>query len=663
MADKGKWLITKSPLKTFGLNDLGESFKSSEIIPALVRESVQNGLDAKADGSDHVTMRFGYRRIDPNEIPCALTMKRVFTRCRDFPGRSETEQKFFAEGLEILGNTIDKMGLLSISDYGTCGLRGAKTNENGSRFKGLVMTSGAGNDDGSRGGGFGLGKEAMYLASKLRTIFFSTVEDEPDEKGFAAHIGVGCLATFNDPSLGGNHQADRNIFFCADDYDPDVAGSVPAIPGVIKFSDRKAGECGTDVYIPGFGAETDVEKLSAGILGEVLKSFLVSVSEGMLEVVLPNGKAVTKKNLGQMVDWYKRFAPAADRRLVTELYKLTAMPWKHSDAIVVDRGIDDFPTGAFDYKFVANDENINVCLVTREKGMVVHTIKNVCGTTSAVGFVVIRDKGLNPVFKKMENARHDHFQVTTGRFPDKDSREVAKKQLKKLEECATKWAEAEAGVKIVDATQAELPDELDELMDICAGQFAVDAVKAKSCKKPGIGGVRVKPHKHKNTKVTRAAPAHLTEDDGGDSTEPGQEIGNGTNHRKHGNPVSRKKHGDLNSPEANGFVLRPLADPTFYAAGKPESGRYRFSFKVPRAMPKVCACFSSTAENDGREALTVKSVTATCAGAPVAASPDLENTVVSFENVSAGQVIDAEIEFDVSHYCYSEVRYYEKKNV
>lgn len=656
----GKWLITKNPLKTFGLNDLGENFRSSELVPALVRESIQNGLDAKADGADHVTMKFGYRRIDPNEIPGALKMKQVFTWCRDFPGRSRAEKKFFEHGLEIFGNVADKTGMLSISDYGTCGLRGARTNANGSRFKGLVMTSGAGNDDGSRGGGFGLGKEAMYLASGLRTIFFSTVENE---EYYAAHMGVGCLATFNAPNLGGNCQADRNIFYCADDYNPDVTGSVPSIPGVIKFSDRKPDEYGTDVYIPGFEAETDKEKLSAGILGEVLKSFMVAVSEGSLEVVLPNGFTVTKESLGSKVDWYGHFASQADKRLVRELYKLAMKPWKHSDAVVVGLGIDNFPKGAFDYKFIANDENINQCLVTREKGMVVHTVKNVCGTTSAVGFIVVRDAGLNPVFKKMENARHDKFEVSTGRFPDRDTRRIAKERLKKLEECATRWAESEAGVEIVDSTSAVLPDELDELMEVCAGQFTVDTVKAKSSMKAGIGGVRVKRHKHRNTKVTKADPAHVGDDDGETPPEPGLAHGDGKNRRKRGNPGGGKKNVKPDSPEANGFVLRSIEDPTFYAAGRPETGKYRFSFRVPKAKAKVCACFSSTAENDGREALSVKSVTAMCAGDPIAASPDLENTVVSFENVSAGQVIDAEIEFDVTHYCYAEVRYYEKKDV
>lgn len=656
----GKWLITKNPLKTFGLNDLGENFKSSEIVPALVRESIQNGLDAKASGSDHVTIKFGYRRIDPNEIPGAFKMKQVFTLCRNFPGRSKSEQKFFERGLAILGNTSEKTGMLSISDYGTCGLRGAKTNANGSRFKGLVMTSGAGNDDGSRGGGFGLGKEAMYLASGLRTIFFSTIEDE---EGYAAHMGVGCLATFDYPPLGGNPQADRNIFFCADDYNPEVEGSVPSIPGVIKFSDREPGQFGTDVYIPGFEVETDVEKLSANILGEVLKSFMVAVAEGALEVVLPTGRAVTKDNLGQMVDWYVHFASATDRALVFELLKLTKVPWKHSDAIVLGLGVDNFPAGAFDYKFMSSGENINQCFVTREKGMVVHIIKNVCGTTSAVGFVVIRDAGLNPVFKRMENARHDRFEVSNGRFQDREDRKIAKMRLKKLEECATQWSEAEAGVKIVDTTAAVLPDELDELMEVCAGQFTIDAIKASSGKKAGIGGVRVKRHKRKHTKVTQAVPANLTEDENETSADAGVVTGNGTNRRKRGNPVNGKKRVNPNSPETNGFVLRPLENPVFYATGRPETGKYRFSFKVPRAKAKVCACFSSTAENDGREVLLVKAVTATCAGSPIVSTPDLENTVVSFENVSEGQVIDAEVEFDVAHYCYAEVRYYEKKNV
>ncbi len=658
---EGKWLFTRNPLKTFGLNDLGENFKSREIIPALVRESIQNGLDAKSSKADHVTMKFGYSRIDPNDLPGALFMKRVFAYCRDFPGRSKSEKKFFEDGLKTLGDVGNGIGMLSISDYGTCGLVGARTNANGSRWKGLVMTSGAGNDDGMRGGGFGLGKEAMYLASRLRTIFFSTIEEESD---YAAHMGVGCLATFNNPAFDGNQQADRNIFYCAEDYNPGDAASIPSIPGIIEFSDRKPGEYGTDIYIPGFEAETDKERLSAAILGEVMKSFLVALDEGALEVVLPNGLTVGKLNLEAAIRWYNHYASPTDKALVSSLFKLTKLPWKHSEAIILGIGVPNFPAGAFDYKFIPNDSNINQCFITRDKGMVVHTVKNVCGTANALGFIVIRDSGLNAVFKKMENARHDQFDVSSGRFPDRKERELSKARRDKLtKDCATQWAEEEAGERIVDSTAAILPDELEEFMDVCAGQFTVDSVKAKTGKKPGIGGVRVKRQKRKNTKTTQATSAHLEDDPNGDPPDPGVPTGKGKNGHTRGNPVNSRKHGNPNAPEANGFVLRPLENPTFYATDGAATGKYRFSFRVPRTKAKICLCFSSTAENDGREALSVNSVTATCGGVPIAAWPDLENTVVAFENVVAGQVIDAELEFDVSHYCYAEVRYYEKKNV
>lgn len=659
----GKWLVTKNPLKTFGLRDIGEAFKSKDLVSGLVRESIQNALDAKAHESDLVTVKFGYRDINPNEIPGASKLREVFELCRDFPERSTSEKEFFENGLKILGNAHGSLGMFSISDYGTCGLTGARTNANGSRFKGLVMTSGAGNDDGRRGGGFGLGKDVMYLASELRTIFFSTIENDD---GYAAHMGVGCLATFNYAPLGGNPQADRNIFFCSDNYDPENTDAGPAIPGIIKFSNRKPGEYGTDMYIPGFKIKKNVDQLSAEILGEVLKSFVVAVADGALEVVLPTECKVSKDNLGQMVDWYKTFGkPSKDKELISELYELTQKPWIHSESINLPLD-KNFPAKSFDYKFIRSDSNINKCFVTREKGMVVHTIKNVCGTSSAIGFIVVRDAELNSAFKKMENASHNRFEAVDGRIPNKDERKVAKMQLSALEDNARLWAEAEAGVKIDETTDAVLPDELNELMDACSGRFTIGEIKVNTRKKIELSGVRVKKHKHKNTKVAQAIPANITDNENDDAeNEPGVQINDGVNLRARGNPVNSKKPSASDEPEANGFVLREngLTPLVFYAVGKPETGKYRVSFKVPRTMEKVCACFSSTAENDGREVLLVKSAKATSNGLPIATAPDLKNTAVAFENVSAGQIIDAEIEFDVAHYCYMEIRYYEKKNV
>lgn len=664
---KGKWLTVPNPLRTYGLHDLGENFKTQDIIPSLVRESIQNSLDAKDETSDCVVIKFGYRRIDPYELPDALNLKRIFQYCLDFPSRSKSERNFFKKGLALLGDTQNKIGMLTISDYGTCGLCGAKTNAEGSRWKSLVMTTGAGNDDGSRGGGFGLGKDALYLASALRVVFFSTIERSDN---YAAHMGVGCLATFRNPNFESeNKQADRTIFYCSDNYNTKTMES-PSIPGPIKFSDRQPNEYGTDIYIPGFEAATDKDELSAAILGEVLRSFIVAIENKTLLVVLPNDKEVSACNLGAMVDWYKNSAASKrdkDKALVEALYKLSTKPWKYSSLVRTGMDCPNFPEKALCYKFIRSDPEFNRCLVTREKGMVVHMLKDICGTTSVIGLVRIIDAELNAAFKKMENARHDRFETPTTRFPDKDERKRAKAQLDELRKCAEQWSEQEAGVAIADMTDAVLPDELDELFDICAGQFNIDGVKSRSSKTSGISDwkPRVKKHKRKNTKTTQAVPANITneEEDDDANIESGVQTGNGHNQRKRGNPVNNRNRGNPNAPETNGFVLKALPDPVFYATGDAKSGRYKFLFRVPKSKAKVCACFSSTAENDGREALLVKSVHATSMGQPISAAPDLENTVVSFENVSQGQIIEAEVEFDVAHYCYAEVRYYEKKNI
>ena len=178
-----------------------------------------------------------------------------------------------------------------------------------------------------------MGKEAMFLASGLQTLFFSTIDDQDK---FAALMGVGYLATFNWPKFDGNQQADRTVFYCAENYDPDDETSNPAIEGTIKFSSRKDDAFGTDVYIPGFEYASDTEELSAEILNEVLKSFIIAIDAGELVVSLPNGKVVEKENLGSMVDWVAHFVGNADKRLVQDLYQLTKAERRYSDKIIVD---------------------------------------------------------------------------------------------------------------------------------------------------------------------------------------------------------------------------------------------------------------------------------------------------------------------------------------
>lgn len=665
-----KWLsISNGGLGETGLRDMGNAFNDKALLSSLVRESVQNSLDAKRNGAAKVTMEFCYHKINPYEIPDVYRLRQIFGFCKQFV-TSKLEKDFFENGMnKILCGSGGKksLGILRISDHGTIGLTGLGNYSKNGRFRGLVTRMGMGNDDASRGGNFGVGKQALFIASKIRTVFFSSIDSET---GIAGHMGVAKLSSFRDPELGKGSDgtprcADRTVYYCDGSYDPDRQSGNPVIEGQFKFGKREEGDFGTDVFIMGFEPKNE-DKLSAEILTVLLSEFIVAVYEGRLDVILPDGFTLSKETINNAFCKFKNGNPGkADRRKVASYIDLIALPWKSSPALPVGVGMPSFPAGAIEYKFIKSDED-NFCRVTREKGMFVHTVKKVCGNANCVGIAAIRDKDLNASFKGMENEAHDVFKVSDTRFTEEAQRILAEAQLTALENFLRKCANDETGAKIDDKTEAVLPDELEELMKICAGQVCVAAVKGRSRNMSvKLAGTRVKRIKHKPKPAVQAETAKLTDEN--DTDEPPEigifQTGKKTNKRKHANPGG-KRHFSATSPESNGYVMRSLdIAPFVYASSVASSGRYKVSFKVPRNKAKVCLCFSATTEADSQERLDIKSVSAVGNdGIQIPATVDLGGTAISFENVTKGQTIIAEVQFDISYYCYSQVRYYEKKN-
>ena len=661
------WLSTKGGLNEYGLKGMGAVFMNNDRITSLVRESVQNSLDAKRNDAELVSMEFAYLKVDENSFPGRLRFLEILNCCKNFV-KSKVEKDFLESGRVALGSmgTHPQLGILRISDHGTIGLTGMEDyNENG-RFRGLVTRMGMGNDDGSRGGNFGVGKQALFLASKIHTVFFSSI----DNTGYAGHMGVAKLSSFLDKKLGDGAdgkglRADSTIYYCNSSFDAEEQTGNPVICGQFGLAKRDKDDFGTDVFIMGFDPNKDELKFSNSILTVLLTEFVVSIEEGKLAVTLPDGFRVDKNNIGKAYEKFVKNKPGKkDLREVTSYVDLLSREWKSSPMLPVAPSIPSFPAGAIQYKFIKSDED-NFCRITREKGMFVHTVKNVCGNSGCIGIAVIRDKSLNATFKNMENESHLEFKVTDQRFPDEDQFARAKARLKALEDFLRKCANDEVGSKIEKQMAARLPDELEELMNICAGQVAVNEVKGKNGPTGKIAGTRVKRRRHKPRSAVQATSAGI---DRGDTTtdteEPGiQNTGKKSNHGKHANPGGDKNVNPA-SPEANGYAMRALEiAPVFYASGAAESGRYKVSFTVPRSRAKVCLCFSATTETDSQERLDVKSVSATDVnGVAIPCSIDLGGTAIAFDNVEKGAVINAEIEFDVSYYCYSQVRYYEKKN-
>lgn len=160
-----------------GLGHAGiETFKGSPY-PGIARECSQNSLDAaarRADGTpEPVHLVFRLLSVPASEIPGLGALKNALQACLDqAKARSLKKDKdFFERALRIAGSA--HIPVLSIEDYGTTGLIGPAVE--GKPFHALVKSSGVSQKaDADAGGSFGIGKNAAFAISSLRTVFYST---------------------------------------------------------------------------------------------------------------------------------------------------------------------------------------------------------------------------------------------------------------------------------------------------------------------------------------------------------------------------------------------------------------------------------------------------------------------------------------------------------
>ena len=97
-----KWLsISNGGLGETGLRDIGNAFNDRALLSSLVRESVQNSLDAKRSDADKVSMEFCYQKVNPYDIPDCLRLRQIFGYCKQFV-TSKQEKDFFENGVNSL---------------------------------------------------------------------------------------------------------------------------------------------------------------------------------------------------------------------------------------------------------------------------------------------------------------------------------------------------------------------------------------------------------------------------------------------------------------------------------------------------------------------------------------------------------------------------------
>ena len=175
-----------------GINDAGIATFASTMYDSLVRESIQNSLDAKADWADGpVEVHFTQENIPRNKIPGYESLSEALKKCEVVESNNELTRNFFKTAYETLD--FNSINVLKISDYNTTGLKGSSSGKSGTAWSRLVKESGTNDKDGVAGGSFGIGKSAYFACSRFRTVFFSSLSEDNEK----SNIGVARLISFD----------------------------------------------------------------------------------------------------------------------------------------------------------------------------------------------------------------------------------------------------------------------------------------------------------------------------------------------------------------------------------------------------------------------------------------------------------------------------------
>lgn len=615
-----KWRFVSNQHSTIaGVNDAGIETFSADALSSLVRESIQNSLDAKIDGlDDPVIVDFSMFSIPQSAFPDGEAFQTILRKCLQSNVEEVQARQFFEKAVNLFQAPIQVM---RISDHNTIGLRGADECKKGSAWSRLVKESGSSNKGDDSGGSFGIGKSAAFACSNLRCVVYSSKDDSIP--AVYSTIGVARLISFEqseaDWTTGIGYYSEDNRFV--------------AIPEILPLDHSyQRSDSGTDVYI--LGSSID-ESAILEIINAVLINFVVSIVKGRLVVHIQN-ITLDKTTIGAYVAKINPYDKDIRLSAVVHYFHLLTS----NDPSIVKISLNAAEYGA---KYGFNDgdctlylqegENLNrKILMTRSAGMSLFEQDRFSKSIQFTGILMIEGKKMNSIFKQMEVPSHDAWKparckenakLYTAVFND------LKRYLRaKVQECFGKAPEEE-----LDAFGAG-----DFLPDVKQGQ----TVAAKK-QVPGLierirhlAGKEVTPRKkaQRPVKVTENLTAELPQ------------RSDRTEHKQ-------RKDAKKSSPNFKSVAVQPRTICT-----DPASGAYIIKFIVPKKAKHGKLELRLSGEQSEYD---VPVSSARLLGAAKSSITGVEGNYIMLENLTAGEILIIKVTLGFDSYCMLEVLYYESK--
>lgn len=390
-----------------GLNDAGIETFSKNTNEAVVREALQNSLDAfDSNSGDQVKVTFALEHIKTKDIPDYCNLYSAMERCLKAGKQHEKPEEiaYFQHALDVLKQPT--IPVLRISDENTKGLLGSEDPYNQTtNWFGLIKQEGSSNNKGQdAGGSFGIGKNAYFGVSDLRTVLFSSF----NQNNHQSHIGITKLISFEESP---DRWTTGKGFYAQPKALP--------IPGLLTLTESSPRQTpGTDIYILGALGFKDEADFKTQMIEYVLKNFFVSIWRNKLSVTIQD-EEINQATLE--IFMRKRLNSTKNNSYLQEYYELITSP-KQLDYYVLKLG-DTKAGQAFAktygyeldectlyFKKVNEGKANRKVLMTRENGMSLFEQNRISGQVQFTGVMMITGRKMNGDFRKMEVPAHDQWE-------------------------------------------------------------------------------------------------------------------------------------------------------------------------------------------------------------------------------------------------------------
>lgn len=639
-----KWRFVSNQNSTIsGINDAGIETFTADMNRSLVREIIQNSLDAARDDIDEpVRVEFELIRVQRENIPDVENLQNAVKRCYESNSDEPDAYDFFKKAYKAL--TKQYVNVLRISDYNTRGLEGSDTCEKGSNWSRLVKENGSSNKGQSSGGSFGIGKSATFACSDIRTVFYSSL----DIQGLTSNFGVARLISFEDEKLGwttgiGYYSEDDNFV---------------AIPGLFNFDEKyNRIDTGTDIYILGMCLDNDYEKQ---FINAVLLDFLVSLIKGKLIVDI-QGKRISKITLAE---YMARLNPYEneDIKALIEYYELLTSSNPRIKRIPLDSKVYGKEFGFKDGEctlFLKEGEKLNrKVLITRKAGMRILEQNRISGSIEFTGVLIMDGENMNETFKAMEVPSHDAWEPGRCRNKKNYYTKVLKELKKYIKDCVNEnFGKIETDVMDAIGANDFLPDRIED------DQEPYLQKKDLTSRIKKIFGKAVEPTK-KKTKALNVTELNIDGEDSGGSGPgdgPGPKPGHGPHPGPGSGPYPGAEDGENKSKDDRGDnnKYKEITVKKRLICKDIKEGKYKLTFMAPSKTLTGKLVFNVAGEQSDYE-LPIISANVISSASCTTIEKIVGNTIY-INNVQKGDNISLEIKVDFDSYCMMEVDYYANK--